>query len=105
MKPKRVSTIEDWPEPTAKSVPEAQAPPSCIPTAKTNAPISSPMPSGPALGAGVEPNRPVPVPMISAKRVAVVPSSRVWARSPVPLPTETSCRQAEVKPKREWKRA
>ncbi len=105
MNPPRVSTIEDWPEPTANRVPEAQAPPSCMPMANTNAPSSRPMPSAPADGAGTEPNRPVPVPMISANSVAVVPSSSAWARSPLPFPTAISCRHAEVKPNREWKRA
>lgn len=52
MKPPRVSRIDVCPEPTAKRVPEAQAPPSCMPTAKTNEPISSPTPRGPAEGAG-----------------------------------------------------
>ncbi len=100
MKPPRVSRIDVCPEPTAKRVPEAQAPPSCMPTAKTNEPISSPTPRGPAEGAGTEPNSPVPVPMIRANSVAVVPSRRAWARRPAPLPTAISCRQAEVKPKR-----
>ncbi len=76
-----------------------------MPIAKSAEPANRPTPIGPADGAGWEPNRPVPVPMRSANRVAVVPRSSACARSPVPLPTATSCRQAEVKPKREWKRA
>lgn len=105
MNPKSVSTIELCPEPTANRVPDAQAPPSCMPIANRNEPTMRPIPIGPALGAGTEPNSPLPVPMISAKSVAVVPSSRACARSPVPLPTATSCRQAEVNPNREWNRA
>ncbi len=94
----------DCPEPTAKRVPEAQAPPSCMPSPNRNAPRNRGRPMSPAAAEGVVPNRPVPVPMSRVTRVAVVPMSRACARRPEPLPTETSCRHAEVKPNREWNR-
>ncbi len=105
MNPPRVSTIADWPEPTANSVPDAHAPPSCMPIAKSVAPTKSARPSAPAVGAGLLPKRPLPVPAISATSVAAVPSRTVWARSPWPLPTAISCRHADVNPNREWNSA
>ncbi len=105
MNPPSVSTIVDWPEPTANSVPEAHAPPSCIPTANRAAPANSGTPIGPGLTSGVAPNSPTPVATISMMRVAAVPSSSACARMPSPLPTPMSCRQAEVNPKREWNSA
>ncbi len=50
MKPPRVSTIDVCPEPTAKRVPEAQAPPSCMPIAKSAEPTNRPTPIVPAEG-------------------------------------------------------
>lgn len=76
-----------------------------MPIAKIVAPTNSASPSPPAVGFGVLPKSPDPVPTISAINVAAVPSSSVCARSPWPFPTAISWRQAEVNPKREWKSA
>lgn len=103
--PPSVSTIADCPEPTANSVPDAHAPPSCMPIAKIVAPTSSASPSRLAVAFGTLPNRPVPVPASSAITVAAVPSRSVCARRPCPLPTAMSWRHAEVKPNREWNSA
>ena len=105
MKPARVSRILSCPDPTANNVPDAHAPPICMPIPKMNEPRISPRPIGAPAGAGMEPNSPVLVPIRMAARVAVVPSSNAWARNPAPLPTATSWRHAEVNPKREWKSA
>ena len=102
MKAASVMTMALCPLPTANSVPEAQAPPSCIPTPKRKAPMSTPAPMGASEAAGATPPYDAPVARIGANRVAATASISMCARRPAPWRTEASWRQAEVKPKREW---
>ncbi len=97
-----VITIALWPLPTAKSVPEAHAPPSCIPMPNRKAPTSTPAPMGASEAAGATPPYDAPPARIGANRVAAAASISMCARRPAPWRTETSWRQAEVNPKREW---
>lgn len=93
-----------WPLPTAKRVPEAQAPPNCIPIPNRNAPIATLSPNGATDAVAWTPPKPAPVARIGVNRMLAAPSSSAWARSARPWPTATNCRQAEVKPNREWNR-
>src|SRR5674476_1210480 len=54
MKPTRVSTILACPAPTANSVPDAHAPPICMPMPKMKEPAIRPSPIGEPAGIGMQ---------------------------------------------------
>ena len=79
-----------WPLPMANRVPEAQEPPSCMPTPNRNEPTNSPNPIGASVGAaGTSPNE-APVARIGANSVQATASISMCARSALPCRTATS---------------
>ncbi len=96
-----VTSIRVLPPPTAKSVPEAQPPPSCMPRPKMNAPTITETPMGDTEPRIVCPKS-VP-PASSGKNTAHVSASiTICARSPAPRRSAMKTRQDEVKPNAAW---
>ena len=97
MKKNSVTSMRALPPPTLNSVPEAQPPPSCMPSPKMNAPAATPTPAGETdPRSGWPMNEPA---ASSGKNTAQVSASiNICARRPAPRRSEIKTRQDEVKP-------
>src|SRR5438132_6906428 len=102
-KPGSVSTMGGGPAPRWKSVPDPQPPPSCIPMAKTNAPISTERLAGATAPPRARPKA-SPAARSGAKSTVATASISICARMPRPSPRVTRARKAAVKPKAAWYR-
>ena len=98
MKAASVIAMRVLPPPKPLSVPEAQPPPSCMPTPKRKAPRATETPTG-----ATAPERPWPkaLPWASsgAKTMLASASIRSCARTPAPRPSTSRRRVDEAKPK------
>ncbi|GAB7537298.1 hypothetical protein BGC_35160 [Burkholderia sp. 3C] len=92
-----VTIIRVLPPPTVYSVPEAQPPPSCMPTPKMNAPTITEVPAGDTSPVTGWPNS---EPADSAGKNSSTPiaSISICARRPAPRPSAMNTRHADVKP-------
>ena len=101
MKASRVTIMRVLPPPTVYSVPEAQPPPSCMPTPNRKAPMTTEVPAGETRPVTGLPNR---VPADSAGKNSATPTASmiICARRPAPRPSAMNTRHDEVKPKAAW---
>ena len=101
MKKNSVTSMRALPPPAVNSVPEAQPPPSCIPTPNMKAPTITPLPAGETKPLTSWPKS-VPLDRNGKNRMTVSASRIICTRNPLPRPSAMKTRQAEVKPKAAW---
>ena len=101
MKASSVTSMRTLPPPTVNRVPEAQPPPSCMPTPNRNAPAMMELLSG-----ATEPRSAVPQISPEASNgmntATVTPSITICARTPALRRSVIIARHAAVNPKAAW---
>src|SRR5699024_199235 len=102
MKKINVMNMTERPPPMAYNVPDAQPPPSCMPTPTRNAPTITLTPTGDTYPATSAPKNEMPKARIGANNMVAAPSITICARIASPLPTDMRHLKAEVKPNRAW---
>ena len=96
-----VTSIRTLPPPAVYSVPDAQPPPSCMPTPKMNAPATTDNPTGDTEPRTGCPNH-SPDARIGKNTRLVTASISICARTPAPRPSAISARHDDVKPNEAW---
>ncbi len=96
-----VISMRALPPPAVNSVPDAQPPPSCIPTPKINAPTNTEIPMGETKPRTSVPNR-LPAPSAGKNSTTAIASMTICARSPRPRRSVINTRHAAVKPNAAW---
>ena len=97
MKKNNVISMRVLPPPTLNSVPDAQPPPSCMPTPKMNAPAATPMPTGDTDPRKVCPQND-PAASSGKNTTHVTASISICARRPAPRRSAMKTRHDEVNP-------
>ncbi len=101
MKNARVISMRALPPPAVNRVPEAQPPPSCMPTPNRKAPNTTDTPMGATKPDTGWPNR-LPAPSAGKNSSTAMASITICARRPRPRRSLMNTRQAAVKPKAAW---
>src|SRR4051812_25361345 len=104
MKAASVASIRVLPPPAEYKVPEAQPPPSCIPTPKRNAPTTPEMPTGDTEPRSGWPNA-CPFARSGKNTAQVSASISICARIPLPRRSVMKVRHDAVNPNAAWYRA